>query len=58
LARSTQEQEVFMLSIGLATLVFLIGIGIIVALTVRAGTGRTDGTIARVLYETEQSKSR
>ena len=45
--------------LGLATvLCFLIGIAIVVALTVRAGAGRTDGSIARVLYEAEHPETR
>ena len=46
-------------SIGLATIVcFAIGVAIILALTMKAGAARTEGTIARVLYETEHPGER
>ena len=46
-------------SIGLATIVcFAIGVAIILALTMKAGAARTEGTIARVLYETEHPEER
>ena len=44
--------------LGLATVVcFLVGVAVILAFTVRAGAGRSDGSIARILYEAEQRET-
>jgi hypothetical protein len=41
-------------SLTLAVMIcFAVGTAIVVALVVRAGAGRTSGTIARVLYDAE-----
>jgi hypothetical protein len=46
-------------SLTLAVIVcFVVGTAIVVALTVRAGAGRTSGTIARVLYDAEHPERR
>lgn len=44
---------------GLATIVcFLIGVAAVVTLTMRGGVGRTEGALARVLYEVEHRRRR
>ena len=45
------------LAVGLVVCV-LVGVAIVVALTIRAGAQRADGTIARVLYEAENPDQR